>query len=269
MEISGTDGPLAVHRPAHIDPRMRARRVAVQRGRGRKRLQRIIDVSLLIAVAMGFLLALRTPLLDVDAIEVSGNQRTTTEEIVEAAGIARGDQLIDLDLHAAGQAVSALPWVQQAELHRGIDGAVVVDVTERIPVAVVGAGAEALLVDAEGRALGPAFGEAVGAGLITIGGVGAGLDPGEYLGDEAADALAVAARLAGTLGLGLQLTVEGGRLAGLVDPGISVVFGDAGQLDAKVRSLRTVLEQVELTCAAVIDLRSPGSPVLTREEGCS
>jgi hypothetical protein len=30
-----------------------------------------------------------------------------------------------------------------------------------------------------------------------------------------------------------------------------------------------VLEQVDLTCAAVIDVRSPGSPVLTREEACS
>jgi len=48
-----------------------------------------------------------------------------------------------------------------------------------------------------------------------------------------------------------------------------VRFGPATQLDAKVRSLRTVLDQVDLTCAALIDVRSPGSPVLTREEGCS
>ena len=46
-------------------------------------------------------------------------------------------------------------------------------------------------------------------------------------------------------------------------------FGDARQLDAKVRSLEAVLEQVDLTCLAVLDLRLPGSPVLTREEGCS
>ena len=269
MEISGSNGPLAVHRPAHIDPRMRARRIAVQRGMGRRRLQRIVDVSLLTVVALGFLLALRTPLLDVDAVEVSGNERTTPEEVVEAAGIARGDQLIDLDLHAAGESVAALPWVLRAELHRGIDGAVVVDVTERIPVAVVGEGAEALLVDAEGRALGPAFGDAATPTLIGIGGIGGGLEPGEFLGEDAADALAVATRLGGSLGLGLRLTVEDGRLAGVVDPGIAVVFGDASQLDAKVRSLRTVLEQVDLTCAATIDLRSPGSPVLTREEACS
>jgi cell division protein FtsQ len=259
----------APHRPAHIDPRIRARRIAVQRGMGRRRLQRLVDVGLLLAVAAGFVVALRTPVLDVNAVEVSGNDHTSRDEIVAAAGIAKGDQLIDLDLHAAGEAVAALPWVREAQLHRGIDGAVTVEVTERTPVAVVGEGEEALLVDTEGRALGPAFGDPSAATVVAIDGVGEGLDPGEFLGDGADDALAVATRLSGVVDLGMRLSVEDGTLSGVVDPGISVAFGDAAQLDAKVRSLRTVLEQVDLTCAATIDLRTPGNPVLTREEGCS
>ena len=265
MEVTGRGH----HQPAHIDPRIRARRIAVQRGLGRKRLQRLVDVGLLLAVAVGFFVALQTPLLDVNAIEVSGNEHTSRDDVVAAAGIATGDQLIDLDLHAAGEAVAALPWVQEAQLHRGIDGAVTVQITERVPVAVVGEGENALLVDADGRALGPAFGDARAATLVAIDGVGSGLEPGEFLGGGARDALAVAARLAGALDLGVRLSVDDGTLSGVVDPGISVAFGDATQLDAKVRSLRTVLDQVDLTCAATIDLRTPGNPVLTREEGCS
>ena len=269
MEVSGGQRPLRLHQPAHIDPRIRARRIAVQRGLGRRRLQRLVDVGLVVAVAVGFFLALRTPLLDVDAVEVKGNERTPAEAVIAASGIGRGDQLVDLDLGEAGQSVADLPWVREAHVHRGIDGSVTVEVVERTPVAVVGEGAEALLVDAEGRALGPAFGDpSHTAALITIEGVGAGLDPGEFLGAGAADALAVAASL-GSLDVGFRLAVEDDRLTGVVDPGISVVFGDAGQLEAKIRALRTVLEQVDLTCAATIDVRSPGSPVLTREEGCS
>lgn len=265
MEVTGPVLP----RPAHMDPRMRARRIAVQRGIGRKRLQRLVDVGLLVAVALGFLVALRSPLLDVDRLEVRGNERTSTEEIVAAAGIARGDQLVDVDLRAAGAAVTALPWVAEAHLHRGLDGAIDVEVTERTPIAVLGDGAHAVLVDAEGRALAPAADDpALAASLVGIDGVGA-LEPGEFAGDRAADALSVAERLGSLTQLGLRLSVEDGRLSGLVDPGIQVLFGDAGQLDAKVRSLRTVLDQVDLTCAATIDVRSPGSPVLTREEGCS
>jgi cell division protein FtsQ len=256
-------------RPTAIDPRIRARRISVQRGVGRRRLQRLVDVGLVLAVAAGFLLALRTPLLDVDDVVVGGNEHTSAEAVVAAAGIQRGDQLVDLDLRAAGEAVAALPWVREATLHRGIDGRIDVQVEERTPVAVLGVGEAARLVDAEGRVLGPAFGEPAAASLVTIEGIGDGAEPGSFLGPDAADALAVAANLGGALDLGLRLVVEDGNLAGVVDPGIEVRFGDASQLEAKVRSLRTVLDQVDLTCAGRIDLRSPGSPVLTREEGCS
>jgi hypothetical protein len=58
-------------------------------------------------------------------------------------------------------------------------------------------------------------------------------------------------------------------LRGTLAEGIEVRFGAPDRLDAKVRSLATVLQQVDLACASVIDVRSPGSPVLTREEGCS
>src|SRR5687768_13579218 len=132
MEVSGQ----SLHRPAHIDPRFRARRIAVQRGMGRRRLQRLADGGAVLAVALGFLVALRTPLLDVDAVRVTGNQRTPAEAVIAASGITPGDQLIDLDLATAGQGVTDLPWVSQARLHRGIDGSVSVEVIERTPVAV-------------------------------------------------------------------------------------------------------------------------------------
>ncbi len=265
MEVTGP----ALRRPAHMDPRMRARRIAVQRGMGRRRLQRLVDVGLLLVVGLGFLGALRSPLLDVDRLEVRGNERTSAGDIVAAAGIARGDQLADLDLRAAGEAVTQLPWVRSARLHRGIDGAVDVQVTERAAIAVLGEGTDAVLVDAEGRALAPAADDpGLAAGLVVIDGAGP-LEPGQFADARLDDALAVASTLGGVVELGLRLSVEDGRLGGLIDPGIQLLFGDAGQLDAKVRSLRTVLEQVDLTCAATIDVRSPGSPVLTREEGCS
>ena len=58
-------------------------------------------------------------------------------------------------------------------------------------------------------------------------------------------------------------------VVGTEPSGIQLRFGPPTQLDAKVRGLRAVLDHVDLTCAAVIDVRVPGNPVLTREEGCS
>lgn len=256
--------------PAHIDPRIRARRLEVQRNIGLRRLQRVIDVGLVVLVAAGFALALRSPLLDVDAIVVEGNGHTSADAILERAGIDRGDALMDLDLHAAGNRVAALPWVGAVELQRGLDGRVAVQVREREPVAVAGEGEAAVLVDADGRVLGPLTDAPdLGASLVRIVDVGELPAPGAFLASDAGDALRIAAELvAAASGNALQLSFADG-LTIVLDSGAEVRLGGTDLLDAKIRSLGTVLEQVDLTCAAVIDLRSPGSPVLTREEGCS
>lgn len=259
-----------VDRPvAPIDPRIRARRIEVRRGQGRRRLQRLVDLGLLVAVGAGFALALRSPLLDVDRVRVDGAERTDDQQVLAAAGVEAGQQLVDLDLRAVATRVADLPWVAEAEVARGLDGLVTIVVQERVPVAVVGTAGAAVLVDAGGRALGPVADQPDAAsGLVLIEGLSDVPAPGAYLTDGD-DALALATRLAAVApGLVQRLTV-GEDLRGVLASGIQVRFGEVGQLEAKVRSLDTVLRQVDLTCAAVIDVRVPDSAVLTREEGCS
>jgi len=254
---------------APIDPRIRARRIEVQRGAGRRRLKRLVDLGLVLAVAAGFALALRSPLLDVDAVVVTGAEHTSADVVREQAAIPTGEQLMDVDLRAAGERVAELPWVDEVALHRGLDGTIRIDVTEREAVALVGAGPSAVLVDREGRALALATDAPdLAASVVRFGGPDAAIAPGATLPEGSAEALALATRLAATPGLGMEL-VLGDEVVGRLESGIEVRFGTATQVEAKVRSLRTVLDQVDLTCAAVIDVRSPGSPVLTREEGCS
>lgn len=254
--------------PAAIDPRIRARRIEVRRDAGRRRLQRLADVGVVLVVAAGFFAALWTPLLDVDAVHVAGAERTGAELVVRRAGVSVGDPLIGVDLDAVGQRVAALPWVSQVQVARGVDGSVRVDVVERVPVATVGAGAGALLVDLDGRVLGPAAGLGTATSLVRLAGVGAPPAPGAYLDGSVAPTLALAAQLAAVTP-GALATLDATELTGTLVQGGDVRFGDARQLVAKVRSLRTVLDQVDLTCLDVLDLRLPGSPVLTREEGCS
>jgi cell division septal protein FtsQ len=257
--------------PAHIDPRIRARRIEVQRGMGRRRLQRLVDLGLLLAVAAGFAGALRSPLLDVDRVVIAGNEHTPADLVVEQAGISEGEQLMDLDLAAAGARVAALPWIDEVDLHRGLDGRVDLRVTERTPVAVLGEGPEAVLVDAEGRALALSAAEpALSASLVQLAGLSAHPpQPGEFLSSSARQALDLARRLVEvTPGVVLEVDANG-SIVGTPPEGPQLRFGPPTQLDAKVRDLRAVLDQVDLTCAAVIDVRAPGSPVLTREEGCS
>ena len=180
-------------RPTPIDPRIQARRIEVQRGVGRRRLQRLVDVGLVLAVAAGFAIALRSPLLDVDAVRVAGAEHTPTAVVLEQAGIPQGEQLMDVDLRAAGERVAELPWVDEVHLHRGIDGTVDVTITERTPVAMVGEGDAAVLVDGEGRAVARAT-EApeVAAAVVRFVLPDAPVAPGDYLPPSAEDAVALA-----------------------------------------------------------------------------
>ncbi len=253
--------------PAPIDPRIRARRIEVRRDAGRRRLQRLVDVGAVLMVAAVFVGALWTPLLDVDEVTITGGERTGADAIAEAMGVQAGDPLISVDLSDAGDRVAALPWVAEVRLRRGLDGLVSIEVSERTPVAVVGSGAP-VVVDAEGRVLGAQAEAGLTGPLLALRGASSVPAPGEYLPASADDALALAAHLARAAPEALtSLALEG--LTGTLAVGGEVRFGDGRQLDAKVRSLRAALEQVDLTCLAVLDLRLPGSPVLTREEGCS
>lgn len=251
--------------PARIDPRIRARRIEVQRVEGRRRLQRLVDLGLVLTVAAAFIGALWTPLLDVDEIRVKGADRTGAAAVLEQAGILAGDPLVSVDLAAAGRRVRALPWVGEVRLHRGVDGVVAITVEERVPVAWVATSNGPVLVDREGRVLGsdPAV-----TGQLELSDVARVPEVGGFLAELHRPVLRLAERL-DALVPGAVATLSADPLVGRLAAGGEVHFGDGSLLDAKIQSLRTVLEQVDLTCLAVVDLRLPGSPVLTREQRCS
>ncbi len=254
--------------PAPIDPRIRARRIEVRRVEGRRRLQRVVDILALTVVAGAFVGALWTPLLDVDELHIEGATRTGIDAVRAHAGIEVGDQLIDVDLRAVGRRLTALPWVGEVTLHRGVDGVVRISVTERTAVAALGTGGAAVLVDRDGRILGPLTERAEAATLIQLSGIDAVPAAGEFLPQGLRGAVRLAERLASGLP-GSVASLDPHGLVAQLAAGGEVRFGDVSSLEAKIQSLQTVLDQVDLRCLAVVDLRLPGSPVLTREERCS
>lgn len=255
-----------------IDPRIRARRIEVRRDAGRRRLRRLVSVGLVALVAAGFAVAVRTPLLDVEEVRVAAGRHTSADQVLEAADIAVGEQLVDLDLAAIGRRVAALPWVDEVTVHRRLGGAVDLHVTEREPVAIVGTGPDGVVVDRAGRVLARA--DAVPDIAARLVAVQVAVDDGPpqlgaFLPREGQDALALAGRLAAAVPGAIAEVVLGEDLVATLTQGGEVRFGDTTRLAAKLRALATMLEQVDLTCLAQIDVRLPGSPVLTRREGCS
>lgn len=261
-----------------LDPRLRARRIEVRRKEGRRRLRRLliaVGVTIVCAAAWGIT---RSPLLDVDHIEVVGAARTQVETIVAAGGIDRGDPISDLDLAAAAQGVNALAWVQSVEVSKSWGGTVVYDVVERQPAAVVrAADGVSWLVDREAWVLDQATPADIEQLPLVV-----GAEPGAT-GDRIDETRRAAVEVATALSPGLVRWVEAvvveadgsvwldlstptGVEVELVDA--RVRLGDARDLTAQLVAAETVLSRVELECLAQVDVRVGSAPVVTRHDPC-
>ena len=260
-------------RPASgIDPRLRARRVAVRRDVGRRRLHRLGMLAALVAVLAGAVALALSPLLDVDVVEVAGTREVTVATVREASGIEAGDQLVLVDRDEVARRVRAVPWVASASVERSWPGTIVITVVERTAVAgFVGADGRLALADAEGRILDVVAAEEAGAGLVVVSGLESPGAPGDHVAPAAATPLLVATSLPPEVAdrVGEVAVEEDGDLTLLLEPvgdeaGPRVLLGDGERLAQKVASLATVLARVDLAGVVTIDLEVPSAPALTR-----
>lgn len=253
---------------AAIDPRLRARRIAVRRDEGRRRLRRLKGLGVTAAAIVLAVAVTRSPVLDVDRVDVRGAAHTPVDVVQRATGIRRHAPMTDVDLDRARRAVLALPWVNTVSIERSWPASVRVLITERTAIAVVTAGqAGFALVDSSGRVL-----ELVAAppeGFMLLANVPAPGPPGSSLDASAADALSVARSMPAALRQKVSTVVAeaDGVVLRLTAGGI-VRLGPATELAIKLRDADTMLSEVDTTDLCAIDVQVAGAPSLTRGKSC-
>lgn len=251
--------------PLPMDPRIRQRRIEVRRHAGRRRLRVLLACLGTAAAVTAAAAATRSPLLDVDHVDVRGAERTPRRQFLHAGGLVGRPAMTDVDSATVARRVEALPWVLDARVRRQWPGTVRVDVVERDPVAAVPAEGAWAVVDAAGRVL-----EVVGAkpgGLPVLGGVPSPGPPGSTLAPAAGVPLGVAAAVPAGLRPRVAdvATVAGGEVElRLAPPGVVVRLGRPVDLDAKLAALAALVAGADLTATAAVDVRVPRAPVLTR-----
>lgn len=243
--------------------RFEARRLAVERREGLRRLQLVLGLAGVTSLAVGVIAFVNSSWFDVDEIVVTGNERAEVDAIVEASGIRPGQGLLEVDLDGAGDAVELVPWVGTATVDRSWTGGIEITVTERPAAAVIPAGSRFALVDDHGRQL-----EIVDQrpdGYLPLRGVeGSGV-----AGEPAPDAVLPMVALAQALPPAIDERVAAIALVGddihleLVDGG-RANLGGGDELGAKLQAVETVIARVDLACLDTIDVRVPAAPVITR-----
>ena len=248
-----------------IDPRMRRRRIEVTRQDGRRRLRILVAVGSISVLAAAGWASTRSPLLDVDRIEVVGAKATPQADVVAASGVRQGLPLVDLDESAALRGVVDLPWVRSASITRQWPSTVTITVVERDAVAAApAADSRWALVDSNGQVV--AWTDSPG-----------GLPPaGRDRPCRASRLGAWAPPPPGCSGWRPRCPTSSGPgwrpswppTTGAVElklqAGGTVRLGAPDQLAEKFRSALSVLAQVDTQGLSTLDVRIPQSPVLTR-----
>lgn len=247
------------------DPRIRARRIDVRREAGRRRLRvTLVLAGLFVAGGLGYL-TVESPVFDVDHLRVQGARNVTTDAVIAAADVHRGDALLRVDTGAVRERVEALPWVARAEVGRDLPGTLRIVVHEHEPVAFVHRddGTVGLLA-ANGRLVADA--DAPPPGAVEVVGLRRPPAVGEIVSPP--DAPGIVTRLPGALArrvVAIDLGDDG--LALDIDGGGEVRLGSLDDVDAKAAAAVAVLERLGDAPFAYVDVRVPQSPTVRAVDG--
>lgn len=101
----------------------------------------VVVISLIFLVGYeiyGF--AGKTTFMRLERIDVTGVKKLTREEILSAAAVKIGDDLLGLKLSRMGEQLTKNPWIAAVRVRRNFPHALSIDVVERQPIGVVSMG---------------------------------------------------------------------------------------------------------------------------------
>jgi cell division protein FtsQ len=91
--------------------------------------------------------------ITVNRITVSGRSKTSTDEILAAVGMARGQSLFEFDAQAAKSRIEALGWVKTATVSRYFPDVIHVELSERRPFALWQSKRQVSVIDRAGAVI--------------------------------------------------------------------------------------------------------------------
>lgn len=119
--------------------------------KGARKIVGLIVAGVLVALLLIAGVLYAAPVLTISAFNVTGTQRLTPKQVVEASGLHEGDNLLRISARDAAAGVAALPWADSVTVSRTLPHTVDIEVREREAVAFVDAPDGPHLIDARGR----------------------------------------------------------------------------------------------------------------------
>lgn len=265
-------GPARATAPPKVDPRLRARRIAVRRAAGRRRLRVTVIAGAVVVTALILMAVLASPIFAIDTVVVEGAVYTDRDALGDVVEELKGQTTLLADVDAAERQLLEIPWVKDARVTRDFPSRALVEIVERRPLAHFrGEDGRFRVIDVDGVVL--AVIDGVPIDYVEITGRGPNLRPG----DDAGNAYRGAAQLANALPPMLRprvtsmavsetgditLVLDGGTVDATAASPITVEFGQPSDYQDKLVALVNELERHAPGEISSIDVSS-GSPTVS------
>ena len=250
---------------APINPRVAARRTAVTRQQGRRRLRVLVALCIGTSVLVGAWYLVHSSLFSARVVTVVGATHETAAQVISAAGLSARPPLVTISAGAAAARVTRLPWVRSASVAVHWPDGVRITVAEEVPAfAMSGSAGTWVEMSAEGRVL--ARSAVRPPGLLQVSGPVLPGAPGTALSRRDRAALDVASTLPASFAAQVTDVVEepGGWVQLAMTTPILVDVGLPVQLPAKYEDITSLLAGATLHTGDVIDVSVPDAPTVTR-----
>lgn len=145
--------------PVAVSADRRFHRAHVKPGRRRTVWRAVLTGTLKYGLLVGLLVAgglkvraflATSPLLRIDHIEASGNQRVSADAVKAMVNGLRGENILYADLEQWRSRMLQSPWIKDVSFRRSLPSSIEVVVQERVPIAIARRGVRLLLVDEHG-----------------------------------------------------------------------------------------------------------------------
>ncbi len=247
-----------------VDPRIRARRRAVQRAAGLRRFRLLIAIVTVLTLIIGGSILIQSPLFSVKEVNITGVHYTDPVAVQAVADSLRGQPLYRADLGKAQDDLLLQPWVRRARIVRTWPRSITIDIAERTPVAAVQSeDSQWRVIDVEGRVLALTLGKPID--FMEVKGDPAPVAVGETVSEPMISGARLAEMLPGRLKAITTRVIVGGDGAVALDitPRGKILLGTIDDLRAKLISVLTYMDACPGVEFDYMDARAADSLVLT------
>jgi cell division protein FtsQ len=226
-------------------------------------------LAILAVLAVGFAawLGYFTDVCSVEHVEITGNRILDPAYIRQLSGVDAYENLLRVPVGRLQRNLERDPWIKKAIVGRHLLDTVRIDVSERVPVALVDTGGSGFLVDGSGYVI---------AGIATdqfpeLPRVYAAEVAPPSIGEKLSDPrVAGCVEVIGSMPQALRDTLamgnpfDGRGQVFVSRNGYNIIYGEVSELERKNEILEAIVTDVDTNnrVIAYIDIRVPDSPVI-------